>query len=281
MRSRTAITGLGLLAVLALGLCDSYSGPDLSFLIFYLAPVLWVSWMAGALPGLFISAASAVVWFLANDLAHFPWDNLAVTFWNTAGRLGMFVILSYLTARLRVAYERERALSRTDFLTQVANRRAFVELLERELARCRRYNRPLTLVYMDLDQFKQVNDKLGHEVGDRLLRSVADTLRENSRNVDVISRLGGDEFALMLPETSSDAAHRFVPRLVEQLSAVARENEWPISFSVGVVTAEGGQPDVESLLAAGDALMYSAKRDPQHRVRYQLLTQSADDALSA
>jgi diguanylate cyclase (GGDEF)-like protein len=236
--------------------------------------VLWVSWRAGRRNGLVIAAVGAVAWLAATGSAGAP---IAPLVWNTAVRLGLYSVLGYLAATLRSSLERERVVSRTDFVTGAANRRAFEELLERELARSTRSGRPLSVVYLDLDRFKRVNDEMGHEAGDRLLRSVADALRRNCRTQDVVARLGGDEFAVLLTEAGEEAARRCAPRMLAHLDRVARENKWPVTASFGVVTAVPPVPTVEDLLAAADHLMYSAKRDPEHRVRYQLLTSTREE----
>jgi PAS domain S-box-containing protein len=134
--------------------------------------------------------------------------------------------------KLRAALENEKNLSRLDFLTQIPNRRAFSEILQTEAMRSRRYKRPLSIAYIDLDNFKQVNDQLGHETGDELLRLVAQTIFTNIRGTDTVSRLGGDEFALLLPETAKDPACEVVNKLPEigpSLSALA----WQLSPSLG------------------------------------------------
>jgi diguanylate cyclase (GGDEF)-like protein len=111
-----------------------------------------------------------------------------------------------IISQLRSLYAQERNLSRTDTLTGIPNRRAFLESLEIEKNRARRYDHPLTLDYVDLDHFKQLNDTLGHNTGDELLRVVANAMKLDVRQVDVLARLGGDEFAVLLPETGRVAA---------------------------------------------------------------------------
>jgi diguanylate cyclase (GGDEF)-like protein len=108
---------------------------------------------------------------------------------------------------LRSAMEREKEAARTDSLTGAMNSRAFGELATAELHRARRYERPFTIAYVDIDDFKAVNDRFGHSSGDTLLRLVAETMKHNSRAVDVIARVGGDEFVILFPETGPGPAH--------------------------------------------------------------------------
>jgi diguanylate cyclase (GGDEF)-like protein len=117
---------------------------------------------------------------------------------------GMFLVVVVVLSSLRGAWEREKIHARTDSLTGVSNARAFFEVAAVELARARRYQRPFTIAYLDLDNFKQVNDRFGHEVGDDLLQIVARTLREGSRASDFVARMGGDEFVVLL-ETLGEA----------------------------------------------------------------------------
>jgi diguanylate cyclase (GGDEF)-like protein/PAS domain S-box-containing protein len=168
--------------------------------------------------------------------------------------------------KLRIALENEKNLARLDFLTQIPNRRAFSEILQAETARSRRYKRPLTLAYIDLDHFKQINDQLGHEIGDELLRLIARTIQDNVRATDTISRLGGDEFALLLPETGREEACGVIAKLRTILLEKVGERKWPVTFSIGVATFAKPGESVAQLVKVADDLMYSAKTEGKNRV---------------
>jgi diguanylate cyclase (GGDEF)-like protein/PAS domain S-box-containing protein len=161
--------------------------------------------------------------------------------------------------KLREALENEKNLARLDFLTQIPNRRAFAEVLQSEAARSRRYKRPLTLAYIDLDNFKQINDHLGHETGDELLSLIAQTILANIRSTDTVARLGGDEFALLLPETEKDAAYGVVTKLRRILLETVEARQWPVTLSIGVATFVKPVDSVAMLVKVADDLMYSAK----------------------
>jgi diguanylate cyclase (GGDEF)-like protein len=124
----------------------------------------------------------------------------------------------FLLLKLKSAYERERTLSRIDPLTGLANRRFFLELTQIELDWCRRHQSPLTIAYVDIDNFKTVNDTLGHQTGDRLLSEVSKTLKENVRSIDIAARPGGDEFVIMFPELESSKAQDVLNRLLSHLA---------------------------------------------------------------
>ena len=116
------------------------------------------------------------------------------------------MIFTLLLSSLKRALDRERELSGTDVLTGIRNARSFREVLGAEIERSKRFQRPFTVAYLDLDNFKTVNDCHGHEHGDELLRLVGNTILTGIRKTDTVARLGGDEFALLLPETEYEAA---------------------------------------------------------------------------
>ncbi len=150
--------------------------------------------------------------------------------------------------------------SRMDPLTGLGNRRALDETLQRELARHIRYSRTLTMVVVDLDGFKAVNDTHGHAAGDRVLMTVGRRLGE-IRGADAAFRLGGDEFALLLPETRSEAGELVARRLQRQI----RDDTFPHEVTATWGIAEATGPDPEELLAAADRELYARKRDPRTR----------------
>lgn len=161
--------------------------------------------------------------------------------------------------RLVVALDNEKSLARSDYLTGLANRRAFEELFQMECNRSRRYNRPITLVYLDLDDFKKVNDGRGHQTGDEVLVAVATTLRSSLRSTDCVARIGGDEFAILLPETDVEGARIIMKKLDAVLQTLLTLTNWPIGFSFGVVTFPAPLDSLETMLERADKLMYEAK----------------------
>ena len=124
-----------------------------------------------------------------------------------------FGSVALLAAAQRDWLRRERAISRTDGLTGLLNGRGFYEAAAVELARSSRYRHPLTLAYVDLDDFKEINDRLGHARGDAVLVAVAHALRRACRSTDLVGRLGGDEFVVLFPETDRDAAEAALVKL--------------------------------------------------------------------
>jgi len=163
--------------------------------------------------------------------------------------------------RVKQALEKEREIARQDFLTGLLNRRAFQELMEFETKRMQRHERPITLCYIDLDNFKQVNDVMGHEAGDELLVFVAGVIKSAVRKSDVVARLGGDEFAILLPETDPEAAKACIGKLHATLVEAMRNDCWPlVTFSIGTVTFVNPPASSEEAVRRGDEAMYSVKR---------------------
>ncbi len=177
--SAAAILGVVLLVLVGFG--DYETGPEFSFSLFYLVPVLLVTWVAGRTPGMLTSILGALVWLWADQATGRPYSHAALGYWNAGVRLSFFCISAYLLSALRDALRREHALAETDFLTGIANSRSFYRAAEREIARAARYGHPLSIAYIDLDDFKAINDGYGHAKGDELLRSVAEALRTEVR----------------------------------------------------------------------------------------------------
>ncbi|HEX8068587.1 MAG TPA: diguanylate cyclase [Pyrinomonadaceae bacterium] len=272
-RSKSFLLTLGFLLVVLQGLINYLAGPDLSFELFYLLTVSLVAWLVGRRLGVIMAVASALAYSVTEYLffehvAARPWLPYA----NAATRLGAFLFVAYFISALRRSLEHERELARTDDLTGLLNRRSFMETAGHELNRARRFRHPFTVVYMDVDDFKEVNDRFGHTTGDAVLRTVGQTIRANLRDVDVIARLGGDEFVILMPETDEAAAAAVVARVRGQIAAEVARARWPIGFSIGVVTWTTPPRTVDFMLKQADDAMYAVKNDGKNRVAHLKLS---------
>jgi diguanylate cyclase (GGDEF)-like protein len=156
-------------------------------------------------------------------------------------------------------------------LTELLNMRAFYDLAYVEVNRARRFKRPFTVAYMDVDNFKMVNDQFGHETGNILLRLIADTLKANIRAIDLTARLGGDEFVILLGETGSESAHVVFSKLQEQIIDAFDRNRWPVTLSIGAVTYNKPPDTIDDMLRKTDKLMYSAKNSGKNKIIYELV----------
>ena len=256
--------------MLAVAALDYQTGYELAFSIFYLGPIALVSWFVGRKPGIAMSLFGAFLWWGAEALEEHPYSNPNVIYWNTLVRLGFFLIVNHLLGRIRLELSRVRELSQRDHLTGAVNRRYFSELAETELARMVRNGRALTLVYIDLDNFKKANDTLGHETGDRILTSVVKILTANLRRPDVVARIGGDEFLVLMPETDLEQAETVVKRQLEICGEEIRSQGWPIGLSIGAVSC-AKSCTLDELIKAADTEMYNAKQSGKNRACFRTL----------
>jgi diguanylate cyclase (GGDEF)-like protein len=260
---------LGLLSVFIISTIDYFVVIDISLSIFYLIPIILTTWIVGKNGGFIISLVSTFGWFFA-DVNSKNYLYAWLPYWNAGVRLGFFLTISYLLFRFKAAYEKERYLARTDVLTGAVNRRFFLELLELEIKRSHRYKHPLTLAYLDIDDFKMVNDKFGHRTGDELLKLLTVTIQNQIRATDVFSRLGGDEFALLMPETNYQSAQKSLLRLQQQLRQTIQNRAFPVSFSIGAITFIKVPKSVEATLEKADRLMYEVKLRGKNGLEHQL-----------
>jgi diguanylate cyclase (GGDEF)-like protein len=162
-----------------------------------------------------------------------------------------------------------QTLAAIDPLTGVSNRRQFDILGQAELARCQRYLRPLSLLLLDIDHFKDVNDSLGHDAGDWVLKHLAEILTWSKRDADLVARIGGEEFAILLPETGQQAARTVAERLselVRSFSFSVNGEKLRVTVSIGVAEATQSTPGIEALLRNADHALYQAKRAGRDRV---------------
>jgi len=175
-----------------------------------------------------------------------------------------------LAVRNASLHERIAKLAVTDELTGLANRRRFLDAVRAEMQRARRYERPLTLLMVDLDRLKQINDQNGHAAGDAMLRGVAQCLRACVRETDLPARLGGDEFAVLLPETPREAALSIAERIraaVESFSAVVDGATIRSTVSIGLVSREAGElQDLPTLIHLADDALYKSKTSGRNAV---------------
>ncbi len=177
----------------------------------------------------------------------------------------VFTVFGYLAGS---AADRLKALSETDPLTGLANRRRLLEALRRDVAEACRYGQPLSLLLLDVDDLKAINDRLGHERGDRVLVSVGEVLRTNSRRSDLPARMGGDELALVAPQTSLDAATALAERIRGEVAGGRPDGQPGCTVSIGAATLAPpcGSRKAEDLLRAADRALYDAKRRGRNRV---------------
>jgi diguanylate cyclase (GGDEF)-like protein len=269
--TRPRILGVAACGVIVIGAVDYVTGYEVSLSLFYLGPVATAAWYAGRKPGIAIAVMSCVVWFIADLTAGREYSHSVIAVWNVLVRFGFLFVTGLLLTALRDSLRMQRHLARTDGLTELYGRRAFEERLEHDLEMARRRTSTITLAYLDLDDFKTVNDTYGHTEGDRVLRATGRVLKNSVRQADTAARLGGDEFALILPDTDSSGARHIIDNLVRALREVFRESEVQVTWSIGVVTFLDPGVSAASAVAAADALMYEVKQSGKDAVAFRLV----------
>lgn len=279
--SRLAVTAVALGAVLVVGFADYATGYEISFAVFYLVPAGAAAWFAGRHAGILCAAASSVVWYVAERGAGYPYSHAGIPLWNAFTRLVFFIVVALLLSALRDRLLAERRLARTDPLTGALNSRAFSEQLEHDMAVAARLNSQLALVYIDLDDFKHINDTQGHHEGDRLLRSFVGVLRAGTRRTDTIVRLGGDEFAVILPGTGTQGLETLLSSLKRSLSGLDFGDGTRIKCSIGAVVFNEPAADAAAAIDAADRLMYLAKGQGKDRAVIGIYRSTGIDILAS
>ncbi len=249
---------LGLVLTAAIAAVDVETGPGYRVFPLYFIPISLGAWFARRTGAAFFAIVASGAWAASNWSWHASEAHFAT---NVLTQLVAFGAVAALTAAMRRNYDAAVHTSMVDALTGLANTRGFYERFEAALALAQRRSDALALVYMDLDDFKAVNDERGHAEGDLVLQTLAEAMRDGLRKTDVAARLGGDEFALVLTDGDRAATDEAVRRLRERFGEVTAEHDWPVGLSVGALVLDPVERDVRlvELMREADALMYEAK----------------------
>jgi diguanylate cyclase (GGDEF)-like protein len=245
--------------------------------VFYLGPVMYFAYFTGRRTGLLhcgwlAIVQAAVVLYSMPTAPLVRWQDPVMSF------LALTLVVNYLSRRVETAVEGLEEMARTDSLTGLLNHGAFTAALEGEVERSRRACRPVALVMVDADLFKSINDRYGHEGGDKALRMLARVLSEETRGGDAVGRLGGEEFAVVLHETGIDGAAVFATRIRKRLRLAQDElgHELTVSQGLAAVDLNMTAPD---LLRAADSALYRAKS--RGRDRYEIHRDDQDGDVPA
>lgn len=267
----------GLVALI--GMADYVTGPQVSSAVFYILPIAAAAWWHGRAGAYLLALAAALAWFAADNWDGTPYSHPAVGYWNGFSRLLLFVIVLELVRSLRRLLETTQRQADTDPLTGLLNRRAFELQAEREIARAQRFGHPFAAMFIDLDNFKQVNDRQGHAAGDAVLTRVAETMRSSLRHADTVARLGGDEFAVLLLEIAPAEAPSVAGDLRQRLLAAMEDMGSGVTFSIGVAVFLEPPADLAGVLTITDRLMYRAKYGGKNTI--ELATVNASQGRAA
>jgi diguanylate cyclase (GGDEF)-like protein len=263
-KGKTFHIAVGLICIALVGIVDYLTVEDFVLTLFYLMPISFVAWYVGRKAGIALALVSTFTYMVANNYTRLHFFSL----WKVATSLVYFLLIAVVFSKLRQLVVGMEILSQTDDLTGVANRRAFLKLLAHEILQQRRNNQPLTLAYIDIDNFKDINDNVGHSKGDYILQMIADTLAKSIRKTDIIARLGGDEFAILLPGMDHLAAQAVFPKVQEHFQDKTNQDKLDVTLSIGVLTCIHPPDSADEIITLADNLMYEVKKSGRNGVRY-------------
>ncbi|MEX0976242.1 MAG: GGDEF domain-containing protein [Woeseia sp.] len=256
----TIIGCLALVLILLVAALDHVTGYEISFSIFFLVPILIAVGYGDRRMGYAASIASACAWMIVEKISALPYSHPWILYWNTGVRLTFFLLFAYLAAHLRANLFRHRQLARTDSLTGLLNRVGFMESAAGMFGTAIQQRNAKTIAFIDLADFKRINDIFGHEQGDAVLAFVAKEVSRSLRRTDVVARYGGDEFAILMPNTNSSGATVLLEKLYDQVLEGLRSSGWPmVGLSIGAIVLDRGDVDLAEALHTADTLMYRAK----------------------
>jgi diguanylate cyclase (GGDEF)-like protein len=264
---KPAVMGISIALIVVIGAVGSSLSTPASLLIFYLIPVILSTWFVGVRPGFLAAGLSAIAVAYAQWI---PSQLALLSLWNgaVAGLVGCTV--ADLIHRIKISAEIERQLSRTDVSTGAINRRFFMELLEAEFHRAERYRFPLTLVYMELDNLAEINQRLGYQKGDELLYQFVEQLSEALRANDVVARLSDDEFAMILPQTNETQAQQAFTRILSELKTALEAEDVPIECIFGVMTFLEMPDDFITINDEAAKLLKKTKASGKSRLAFEV-----------
>lgn len=280
MRKRRLLgTAIAAATVLLIGWLDYETGPEIGLSLLYLIPVAISGWYGGIPSAVLVACLAGAAWLFA-DLA---WRDseaaIAISLWNAFTRFviynteGVFIALLHRDReKLRRLAARESALARTDQVTKLPNARAFLELVDAEIDRARDRGSAVCVIYIDLDNFKTFNDRLGHAAGDEILAEVANILTRSIRTTDVPARLGGDEFAALLRDVDATYAQTVANTISDSIRQLGSAYaDLGFGATVGVAHVRELPESAAELVRAADDAMYVGKAGGKGQVVVQNL----------
>lgn len=265
-RGHPVLVLLGVLLVPLVALLDYLAGPEFGFSLLYLIPIVAVARLGDWTSAWFTAVLAAVAWMVIDVMSGPPYSTFLAPLWNTLTRLTFFglSLFAIRSFQEKLAAAEIRALS--DPLTGLPNRQYLEIMLGAARARLERYHKPLTLAYLDVDNFKRLNDLHGHHAGDVLLKRIGQVLVDSTRDTDTVARVGGDEFVILLPESVPTDAQPVLERINAGLQRIPIPGGSEVSLSIGACTFYKPLESSEAMIREADERMYRVKRSGKDRV---------------
>ena len=245
-------------------------GDAISVEPFFVLPILLASWYGSKRSGVLLAVFSTLMWAISEIIINPYKFSAGNIIYNGVSYLVAYSLLAVLITNFRSVHRVEVVAADTDNLTNILNSRGFYAKFANELLRSIRYEHIFSLAYIDIDNFKYINDSLGHPIGDKLLVEVAKCLKSTLRATDTVARLGGDEFACLLPETKQAAAKKAFSKVRNLLLKNMKSHKWDVSFSIGMVTFEIPPDDIKEAIKIADDLMYDVKKSKKNDIAYMV-----------
>ena len=272
MKPKAFVVSTVLLGLFAVGYIDVISGIQIRVFPLYFLPLIYGAWHVGKAGTIAFSLIATCLWVLAQVLSGQIYSHTYIWTINFLTQGSAFLLVSLLFNRLHKSLVNERELSRTDALTGLPNRLSFQNHAGILLSFCARKKLPVSLAFIDLDNFKQVNDRFGHHEGDRILIKVAGILAASFRSSDLLARMGGDEFVIFLPDTKDDVANSVLETVRVQLNQTPELMAHSVTASIGLVSYDAAPIDLKDMIKLADQLMYVVKSEGKNRVYTQRLS---------
>lgn len=266
--SRLTVVGI-LFGLLLVGVVDYLTGLEIRIFPLYFVPLMLAAWFLGTGITALLSGLATVIWVVANFIGGKEYTQAYIWVINFFTQGSAFLLVPMLVTALRQALKRERDLARLDPLTGLLNRRAFYAESDSIVDLCHRKGWAISVAYIDLDNFKQANDRFGHKFGDQLLQAVAQILTGILRSSDLCCRIGGDEFIILLPETSTKVASAVLERI--RITLIDEENlrQASVTVSIGAVSFDAESLDLDQMVIAADQVMYRVKSAAKNSVHVE------------
>jgi diguanylate cyclase (GGDEF)-like protein len=237
---------------------------------FYFFAILLASWYGSRRAGVVVALLSTAALMVVKAYVSHSAFGLLELFYIVSPYMITYVILAVLITNFRNVHRVEVTAADTDELTGIGNVRSFYADLANELLRSYRYQHVFSMAYIDVDDFKNINDTLGHATGDKLLIELADCLKSTLRRTDIVARIGGDEFVCLMPETAQDEAKSVFIKISSLLKSKMEDRGWPVGFSIGLVTFQTLPEDIKEAMEIADKLMYSVKKTKKDNIAYEV-----------
>jgi diguanylate cyclase (GGDEF)-like protein len=257
----------GLMALI--GIIDFITPSTIFLYPYYVIPVAFGAWFSNIRIASSLAVVSGILCLIHDQIISSDGHSFILIL-NTMTITGSFVIFAITVDKIKKTLFLAHEMARLDSLTGLLNAGAFEKLVIQEMQRCRRYKHPFTFVYLDVDNFKLINDTKGHSTGDVLLQCIANIMKIEIRQTDCVARMGGDEFALLFPELDDQDSLKTITRIQQILQKEMDRAGWPVGFSMGVVTFLYPPASVDDVVRIADSLMYDAKNSGKNTLRFAI-----------